>query len=284
MCVITFGGVTAAASLAANLAIASTVAAVGMGVMSAQQQASQAQASMNMQAQQARRSAQLQQNQQRQQMIQDQDLQRQQQIFSRDQQSQAQQLQARQQREQQNLQVLQSNVQIANQYNQQRRQIAAEREQIMRKYSVDRIGYQRDLQTATDQKRFNATAANEVYKQEQVKISEAKKKAAFASQTALAKSIGAKGSILAAGRTGQSIGLLVNDAERQSGFEKAQADAMMDSQVQMAQIGMDQAFIQHQSADQRADNNVGFDPQLPYMPSMPGIPNFIDPFRDAQPA
>ena len=54
-------------------------------------------------------------------------------------------------------------------------------------------------------------------------MSEAKKKAAFAQQTALAKSIGSKGAILSAGRTGQSVGLLINDAERQSGFAQAQA-------------------------------------------------------------
>ena len=274
--------VAAAAIPAATLAIsaASTVASVGMGIYSAQQQASQAQAQMNMQAQQA----QMQQQQQRQSMIQQQNQQRDQQIFSQQQQQQQMQMQAQQQQEQRDLQVRQSNVQIANQYNQQRRQVAAEREQIMAKYSADRIGYQREVETANKQKYFNNEAANAVYKQEQLKMSEAKKKAAFASQTALAKSIGAQGSILAAGRTGQSVGLLVNDAERQAGFEQAQADASLESSLQMGAIGMDQAFLQNKSANQRAENNVGYDPNLPYMPSMPGIPNFIDPFQDAQPA
>lgn len=278
--------IAAAAIPAVTLAVsaASAVASVGMGIYSAQQQASQAQASMNMQAQQAQQQAQMQQDQQRQSMIQQQNQQRNQQIFMQQQQQQTMQMQAQQQAEQRDLQVRQSNVQIANQYNQQRRQVAAEREQIMSKYSADRIGYQRDVETANKQKYFNNEAANAVYKQEQLKMSEAKKKAAFASQTALAKSIGAQGSILAAGRTGQSVGLLVNDAERQAGFEQAQADASLESSLQMGAIGMDQALLQNKSANQKAENNVGYDPNLPYMPSMPGIPNFIDPFRDAQPA
>lgn len=277
----------------ASLAISavSTAASIGTSVYSANQQAAQAQAQMNMQAYQSQvqmqqqQAMQMQQMQQQQaQMAQAQQQQRQSQIFQIQQQQVQNSLQQRQMQQQQALQVEQANVQIANQYSQQRRQVTMEREQLMRKYEIDRLGYKRDLQTAADQKKFNGEAANAVYKQEQIKIAEAKKKAAFAQQTALAKSIGARGSILAAGRTGQSIGLLVNDAERQAGFEQAQADATLDSQIQMATIGMDQAFLQNQNADQKADNNVGFDPQLPYMPSMPGIPNFIDPFRNAQPA
>ena len=284
-------GIETAAVVGLAISAASTVSSVGMGLYSAQQQAAQAQASMNMQAQQANMQMQQQQAQQQMQqqmqydqMVQAQQQQRNQQIFQIQQQQQQNALQQQQQQQQQALQVQQANVQIANQYNQQRQQVQAEREQLMRKYEVDRLGYTRDLQTASDQKKFNGEAANAIYKQEQIKILEAKKKAAFAQQTALAKSIGARGSILAAGRTGQSVGLLVNDAERQAGFEKAQADATLDSQIMMGTVGMDQAFLQNQNANQTADNNVGFDPQLPYMPSMPGIPNFIDPFRDAQPA
>ena len=74
------------------------------------------------------------------------------------------------------------------------------------------------------------------------------------------------------------MGLIVNDAERQAGFEEAQALATMESQIEQSQIGMDSAFIQNQSANTQADNQVGFNPDSPYMPSMPGIPEFIDPY------
>lgn len=276
MCVITFAGVSAAASLAANIGIASTVASVGMGIMSAQQQAAQAQASMNMQA----RQQQLGQQQQRQQMVLQQNQQRQSAIQQRDQNIAQMSLQDRQNQQGYNLQVLQSNQQIASQYNQQRKQVEAERTQIQKKYAADRLGFQRETEQAAEQKYFNNEAANRMYVQEQTKITEAKKKAAFARQAALAKSIGAQGAILSSGRTGQSVGLLVNDAERQAGFEQAQATATMDSAVEQSQIGMASAFIQNASANQQADNRVGFNPESPYMPSMPGIPEFIDPYRN----
>ena len=268
--------VAAAAIPAVTLAIsaASAVASVGMGIMSAQQQSAQAQASMNMQAKQQ----QLQQQQQRQSMVQSQQQQRQSMEQQRSQQIAQMTLQDRQNQQSYNLQVQQSNQQIANQYSQQQQQVEAERTQIQKKYASDRLTYQRSTEQASEQKRFNNEAANRMYVQEQSKISEAKKKAAFARQASLAKSIGAQGAILSSGRTGQSVGLLVNDAQRQAGFEEAQALATMDSTVEQSQIGMDSAFIQNASANQQADNQVGFNPESPYMPSMPGIPEFIDPY------
>ena len=264
-------GVAATATLA--ISAASMAASVGMGIMSAQQQASQAQASMNMQA----RQQQLQQQQQRQSMMQSQQQQRQSMEQQRSQQIAQMTLQDRQNQQSYNLQVQQSNQQIASQYSQQRQQVEAERTQIQKKYAGDRLGYQREVEQASEQKRFNNEAANRMYVQEQSKMTEAKKKAAFARQAALAKSIGAQGAILSSGRTGQSVGLLVNDAQRQAGFEEAQSLATMNSTVEQSQIGMASAFIQNASANQQADNRVGFNPESPYMPSMPGIPEFIDP-------
>ena len=132
---------------------------------------------------------------------------------------------------------------------------------------------------ADQQIKYNNEAANRVYQQEQSKISEAKKKAAFAQQTALAKSIGSKGAILSAGRTGQSVGLLINDAERQSGFAQAQADAQLASTMEQSQISMDQAFLQSLGANNQAKSRKGMALTDPYMPQIPGIPNFVDPFQ-----
>lgn len=259
-----------ATAAAAGVAVAavSTVASVGMGIMSAQQQASQAQAQMNMQAKQQARSREM----QRQGMIQGQEQQRQSLM-----------LQQRNQADQYNLSIQQSNVQIANQYDQQRRQVEMEREQIAAKAKSDRINYQRQLENADTQVRYNNQAANKAYVQEQTKMTEARKKAAFAQQTALAKSIGARGSILAAGRTGQSVGLLLNDAERQSGFEKAQADASLASSLEQSQLAMDGTFLQSQSANNQAISGIGMAPNDPYMPSLPGIPNFVDTYKDTEP-
>ena len=272
MCVPALGAAAAAAPLqAAGLAISAvgTVASIGMGIMSAQQQAAQAQAQMNMQARQQELSMQ----QQRQSMIQAQQQQRQTLLQNQ-----------RQQQDQYNLQVQQSNTSILNQYNQQRAQVEAERANIAAKQEADLRAYQNSKETADTQVRYNNEAANRVYQQEQAKMTEARKKAAFAQQTALAKSIGSKGAILSAGRTGQSVGLLVNDAERQSGFEQAMADASMESTLEQSQISMDQAFLQSIGANNRALSNVGMKPTDPYMPQMPGIPAFVDPFQDSEPA
>ena len=119
-----------------------------------------------------------------------------------------------------------------------------------------------------------------MYVQQQAKVSEAKKKAAFAQQAALAKSIGSKGAILSAGRTGQSVGLLINDAERQSGFETAQATATMESITEQSMISMDQAYLQALGANQRAADRTGIAPTDPYMPSYPDAPMFVDPYGD----
>ena len=85
----------------------------------------------------------------------------------------------------------------------------------------------------------NAEEANRVYTAEQARLEGKRKEAAFEAQSILAKSIGTKGTILASGRTGQSIGLLVNDVERQAGIQKAQQTAMLESDRVASIIGME---------------------------------------------
>ena len=210
-------------------------------------------------------------------------MQHQQMVQSQEQQRQSLELSQRQQQDQYNLQIEQSNNQILNDYNQQRQQVEAEQATIMAKHKADLITHQREVENADVQFKYNNEAANRVYEQEQVKISEAKKKAAFAQQTALAKSIGSKGAILSAGRTGQSVGLLINDAERQSGFAQAQATAQLQSSIESSFLGMDSAYLQAQSANNTAASNIGMMPENPYMPSMPGIPEFVDPYTASSP-
>ena len=255
--------VAAAAIPAASLAIsaASTVAGIGMSIYSAQQQAAQAQASMQMQAQQANRQQQMQyQSAMQQQQQQRQNLT----------------LQQRQQQQQYNLGIQQSNAQMVNQYNQQVQQVNNDRAGIASRHAAEKLTYQRGLETSQEQARLNNAAANRVYMGEQAKINEAQKKAAFEQQAILAKSIGAKGSVLAAGRTGQSVGLLVNDVERQAGFAQAQELAMLDSTKEQSLINMEGTFLQTQSDNQKAANNVSWNPADPYMPANPDLPNFVN--------
>ena len=111
---------------------------------------------------------------------------------------------------------------------------------------------------------------------EQAKISEAKKKASFEAQSILAKSIGGKGAVLAAGRTGQSVGLLVNDVERQAGFATAQESSMAESKIEQAQIGMEGAYLKNAGDNAQVESNIAWNPLKPYTPSNPDAPNFID--------
>lgn len=266
MCVIEAGAtITAAQALTANIAIASIGASVAMSAVSMQAQAAATQQQMNLQAQQAQRQ---------------QEMQRQSMMLQQDQQRQTLILQQKTQQDQYNLSIQQANTQIANQYQQQNARVRQERENLAKEFEQRKQAYQQDKESAEQQQRFNNEAANRMYVQEQSKLSEAKKKQAFAQQSALAKMIGSKGAILSAGRTGQSVGLLVNDAERQAGFQRAQASALLDSKKDQAFLGMETAFIQAQSANQRAVDSVGIAPIAPYMPDMPDVPNFVDPYRD----
>lgn len=255
--------VAAAAIPAASLAIsaASAVSSIGMGIYSAQQQAAQAQAGLQMQAQQA----QMQQQQFYESSMQQQQQQRQQQILG--QKAQAQNY---------NLQVAQNNAALYNQNRQAQEQVLNERASIQSRHAASKLAYQRSDQTFRDQVNLNNEAANRTYMGEQSKLSEAKKKAAFEQQAIIAKSIGAKGKVLAAGRTGQSVGLLVNDVERQAGFKLAQESAMYDSKKEQVTIGMETAFLQAQSDNNKAASNVAWNPSDPYMPKMPDSPAYVD--------
>lgn len=252
-----------ATAAAATLAISavSTVSSIGMGIYSAQQQAAQAQAGLNMQAQQAERQQQLafqqatmQQEQERNRLV----------------------LNQRQQQQQMNLQIANSNASMVNQFNQQQRQVLNEQSSIMSRHQAEKLTYQRSKETFDEQVKNNNQAANRVYMAEQAKTNEAQKKAAFEQQALLAKSIGDKGKVLAAGRTGQSVGLLVNDVERQLGFATAAEEAMARSKEEQALLAMDGAFLQAQSQNNQAASQVAWNPSDPYLPAMPDTPAFID--------
>ena len=240
------------------ISAASATAGIGFGLYSAQQQAQQQQLAERQRQQQVQQQVQNANRQQEQLRA-----------------TQTQQLKADQERA--NLQVQQANQSILTQYEQQVRSTKAERESIVSRFAADKLGYQRSKEQAAKQYGLNAQAVNTAYMQEQTKLKEVRQKAAFESQAALAKSIGMKGKILASGRTGQSVGLLVKDVERQSGFEIAAQEASVDSAKDAAGISMDQAFNQAESANAQAASKIGFNPQKPYLPEMPGSPNFVDP-------
>ena len=108
-------------------------------------------------------------------------------------------------------------------------------------------------------------AVNKTYVQEQAKQDEARVKAAFKTQSILAQSIGAQGKILASGATGNSVGLLSLDADRQAGFAKAQTIASVDSADIQSAISQDIAYDQAQSSANQAFSRTSAPTQAPVL-------------------
>ena len=238
------------------------------------QQQSQFAAQQQLQMQQQGQQQMFQMQQQQAQLAQQREFQYQNQLQQVEQQNEQRRFQAEQAAKQANLQIEQMNAQLADKYTQQKEAVRAERAQLMKKFEVDKRVYQDSEETAQAQAIENASEANRVYVAEQAKLEGKRREAAFEAQSILAKSIGAKGTILASGRTGQSVGLLVNDAERQAGIAKAQQTAMLEADKVAAIIGMEDAYAQNKAADRQAEAKVGFNPTMPYLPAMPEVPTF----------
>lgn len=168
------------------------------------------------------------------------------------------QMQADQYKQQMDLQYQQAQQQA----NQQNKQIQADHQGRIRQEIAARNAYEQQLVN-------NNNAANKSYVQEQAKLQEAKAQAAFKAQSNYIKSIGAQGKVLASGASGQSIGLLARDAERQEGFATAQASAGLRSAEAQSAVGMDIAFEQAKSANNQAWNRLPTPTQAPVFADKP---------------
>lgn len=130
---------------------------------------------------------------------------------------------------------------------------------------------QRDanLKAYDEQLASNALAADAAYRSEQARLDEIRTKAAFKSQEAYAKSIGVKGQALASGRSGQSVGLMALDADRQQGFQQAEQDAMVKSAARAASVNMQSAANQQRSANNNAYNTLLIPVRHPMLEASP---------------
>jgi hypothetical protein len=157
-------------------------------------------------------------------------------------------------------------------------QVRFERQQQMLRHQGEVRAYQAQQEAYSRQLFNNSTAANNVYVQEQLKFNEARNAAAFKSQEIYAKQVGAMGSVLASGRSGQSVGLLVMDAQRQGGFAEAQQSASIRSAELQRDTAMQTAQTQHQSANNEAASKLMAPPQAPqFAPWVTGIGGSSDP-------
>jgi hypothetical protein len=166
---------------------------------------------------------------------------------------------------------------------QSQQQAFAERNQQVQRHKAEIAAQQTQVNQYYKQATSINQAANASFTAEQVKLNEARQKTLFERQNLLAKSIGAKGAILATGATGQSVGLLMNDADRQYGFAAAQQDASLASAIQQAGVSIDQIGIQQQSSLNQAASQVAAPVQAPQFAATPvgigkdlglGIPSY----------
>ena len=171
-----------------------------------------------------------------------------------------------------NMQAAQAQQQMDLQYQQAQQQAFRENQAAVTRHQSEVRAQQAGQLSYYQQLANNNEAANKVYTQEQVKLEEARTQAAFKSQENYIKAIGAKGKVLASGATGQSIGLLALDADRQAGFANAQQNASLASAEDAAAVGMDIGYTQAKSAHNEAFNRLTPPVQAPLMaPDPQGI-------------
>jgi hypothetical protein len=88
-------------------------------------------------------------------------------------------------------------------------------------YSAERAAARESERAYQEQRQLNAEAANRGYQQAQARLKGSYDQAAQRSEQLLVQRLQAQGSTLAAGRSGQSIGGLLTDAQRTEGKDLA---------------------------------------------------------------
>jgi hypothetical protein len=117
-------------------------------------------------------------------------------------------------------------------------------------------GYQAESQAARaserayqEQRNLNAEAANRAYQQQQLKMKGEMDKASQQAEQGLIRRLQAQGTTLAAGRTGQSVGGLLADAERVEGRDLGTLGMNLAYAQQDYFFGMESIYQQQKSAN-----------------------------------
>ena len=168
-------------------------------------------------------------------------------------------------------------------YQQAQQQQFTQNQQIVARH-VGNVRAQQESRLAFERGEVNRLAgANRAYVERQMNLKNAKDQAAFRMQEIYAKSIGTQGSVLASGVTGQSVGLLALDAERQAGFAAAKEEASVASAYDAAALGQQAVSDQLLSESNVAFGNVINPVQAPMFAPKPigqgtdlglGIPSY----------
>lgn len=182
--------------------------------------------------------------------------------------------------QQQRFQTFNQRQSIANQNAQTQIEYQAALQQRNYQSLQDQLAYQVDLnksiasqQYVKTQLELNKQATSRAVMAEQQKLNDAQAQAAFEGQRLLATNLQAQGSVLSSGRTGQSIGLLVNDAERRYGQDSAILNRNVDMAYGDYQNNSAMAVLRQLAADADATSRLLPEPIKPL--TLPDLPRPI---------
>lgn len=135
--------------------------------------------------------------------------------------------------------------------------------QQQQEYDAQMAAYRRSEQIYAQQVQLNAEAANRGYVSEQQKLQGEFMKASQEAQGRLVQSLQAQGTVLASGRTGQSIGLLMSDAEREYGRDLTNIAQNLAFARQDYATGAESIYQNQKSANNVAASNRMLKPAAP---------------------
>lgn len=130
-------------------------------------------------------------------------------------------------------------------------------------YAAQMEAFRRSEEAYNQQIRLNQDAANRGYMSEQQKLQGEFMKASQEAQSRLVSSLQSQGSVLASGRTGQSIGLLLSDAEREYGRDLANIAQNLAFNRQDYFTGTESVYQNAVSANNAAASNRMLQPSAP---------------------
>lgn len=155
------------------------------------------------------------------------------------------------------------------QFSAQQAAVAQQNAVAQAQYQNQMAVYRQSEQTYKRQMDLNAEAANRAYIQEQQKLDFQYKQAALEASELLSSSMRTQGQLLASGRTGQSIGTLANDADREYSRDLATLGLNLAYSNQNYMVSVDGIQQQWESANNMAASQRQMRPQKPIMQSGP---------------
>ena len=154
-------------------------------------------------------------------------------------------------------------------YSSQQAAVAQQNAVAQAQYQQQMAAYQQSQNAYKQQIDLNAEAASRAYTGEQQKLQYEYRKAALEASELLASSIRTQGTLLASGKTGQSIGVLANDADREYSRDLATMGLNLAYANQNYLTTAQGVQQQWESANNLAASNRMIKPSAPIMQSGP---------------